>query len=66
MLPSLAVQFKTMNIYLYCFILSILTFLTPFVWFLVGLKPKKTKPVSYPEAANSKLEKSYCEQLMYP
>lgn len=55
-----------MNIYLYCFILSAAIFLTPLVWFLAGLKTRKTKPVAYPEAANRKLEKSYHEQLMYP
>lgn len=56
-----------MNIYLYCFILSVAIFLTPFVWFLAGLKPRrKTKPVSCCEAANRKLEKSYREQLMFP
>lgn len=55
-----------MNLYLYLFILSVLTFLTPFVWVLAGLKKEKTKSITYPEAANRKLEKSYREQLMYP
>lgn len=55
-----------MNLYLYLFILSVAIFLTPFVWIIAGLKKEKTKPVTYPEAANSKLEKSYREQLMYP